>query len=157
MRVLFDVAAHADREQRPALLIVDVVRSFTGSKPRDVLEAILVGVPFLLVAVDIAALEAQGIVPDVIVGTSAGSVLAARLSEDSGTSVLLLEAGPEDRNPWIHIPIGVAKTIRDPSVNWLYSTEPDAASGSIIGIVVPGTFCIGIARNSSSDGISVPG
>ena len=65
----------------------------------------------------------------VIVGAgSAGSVLAARLSEDPACSVLLLEAGPKDTNPWIHIPIGVAKTIRNGSVNWLYSTQPDAAT-----------------------------
>lgn len=65
----------------------------------------------------------------VIVGAgSAGSVLAARLTEDPSCSVLLLEAGPKDTNPWIHIPIGVSKTIRDKSVNWLFSTEPDAAT-----------------------------
>lgn len=67
----------------------------------------------------------------IIVGAgSAGSVLAARLSEDPKTSVLLLEAGPKDRNPWIHIPIGVGKTIRNSSVNWLYSTEPDDATSN---------------------------
>ena len=46
-----------------------------------------------------------------------------------GHSVLLLEAGPQDTNPWIHIPIGVAKTIRNPAVNWLYKTQPDSATG----------------------------
>jgi choline dehydrogenase len=67
----------------------------------------------------------------VIVGAgSAGCVLAARLTEDPNVSVLLLEAGPEDRNPWIHIPIGVAKTIRNRSVNWLYATEPDPATAN---------------------------
>lgn len=65
----------------------------------------------------------------IIVGAgSAGAVLAARLSENPATSVLLIEAGPKDRNPWIHIPIGVAKTIRNPSVNWLYQTQPDSAT-----------------------------
>jgi choline dehydrogenase len=67
----------------------------------------------------------------IIVGAgSAGSVLAARLSEDAAVSVLLIEAGPKDTNPWIHIPIGVAKTIRNKSVNWLYSTQPDSATAN---------------------------
>lgn len=65
----------------------------------------------------------------IIVGAgSAGSVLASRLSENSANSVLLLEAGPKDTNPWIHVPIGVAKTIRNSSVNWLYNTQPDSAT-----------------------------
>jgi choline dehydrogenase len=65
----------------------------------------------------------------VIVGAgSAGCVLAARLSENPAQRVLLLEAGPEDRNRWIHIPIGFGKTLRDGSVNWLYRTEPDPAT-----------------------------
>jgi choline dehydrogenase len=72
----------------------------------------------------------------VIVGAgSAGCVLAARLSEDPGTRVLLLEAGGDDRpgkekgqflsNLWIHVPIGYSQTLKDPKVNWLYQTEPD--------------------------------
>ena len=65
----------------------------------------------------------------IVVGAgSAGAVLAARLSEDPTISVLLLEAGPKDLNPWIHIPIGVAKTIRNPLVNWMYQTQPDGAT-----------------------------
>ena len=62
----------------------------------------------------------------VVVGAgSAGCVVAARLTERSGTSVVLLEAGGADRNPWIHIPLGYGKTIADPRVNWCYETEPD--------------------------------
>ena len=62
----------------------------------------------------------------VIVGAgSAGCVMAARLSEDPGTEVVLLEAGPKDSNPWIHIPLGYGKTIDDKRVNWCYETEPD--------------------------------
>jgi choline dehydrogenase len=62
----------------------------------------------------------------VVVGAgSAGCVVAARLSEDPNTRVVLLEAGGPDRNIWIHIPIGYGKTIADPAVNWCYQTEPD--------------------------------
>jgi choline dehydrogenase len=38
---------------------------------------------------------------------------------------VLLEAGGEDKNRWIHIPLGFGKTFADPSVNWCYETEPD--------------------------------
>ncbi|HNB45441.1 MAG TPA: choline dehydrogenase [Burkholderiaceae bacterium] len=62
----------------------------------------------------------------VIVGAgSAGCVLAARLSEDPSTRVLLLEAGPPDRSPWLHLPIGYGKTMWDPRVNWCFHTDPD--------------------------------
>jgi choline dehydrogenase len=62
----------------------------------------------------------------VIVGAgSAGCVLANRLSADGRHSVLLLEAGPVDRNPWIHIPIGYAKTMFHPVYNWMFYTEPE--------------------------------
>src|ERR1700742_3314949 len=62
----------------------------------------------------------------VIVGAgSAGCVMAARLSEDASTRVVLLEAGGEDRNRWSHIPLGYGKTFADASVNWCYEAEPD--------------------------------
>ena len=62
----------------------------------------------------------------IVVGAgSAGCVLAARLSEDPATRVLLLEAGPPDRSPWIHLPIGYGKTMWDERVNWRFQTEPD--------------------------------
>jgi choline dehydrogenase len=62
----------------------------------------------------------------VIIGAgSAGCVLANRLSADGRNSVLLLEAGPPDRYPWIHIPIGYAKTMFHPVYNWCFKTEPD--------------------------------
>ena len=62
----------------------------------------------------------------IVIGAgSAGAVVAARLSEASRYRVLLLEAGPPDRNVWIHIPIGYAKTFLDPKVNWKYETDPE--------------------------------
>ena len=66
----------------------------------------------------------------VIVGAgSAGCVLADRLSA-SGASVILLEAGPRDLHPMIHIPAGVLKLLKNPLVNWNYESEPQAASGN---------------------------
>ncbi len=62
----------------------------------------------------------------VVVGAgSAGCVMATRLSEDPATRVVLLEAGGQDDNRWIYIPLGFGKTFADPSVNWCYETEPD--------------------------------
>lgn len=61
----------------------------------------------------------------VVGGGSAGCVLANRLSEDPSVSVVLLEAGPRDWNPWIHVPVGYFKTMHNPSVDWCYRTEPD--------------------------------
>jgi choline dehydrogenase len=62
----------------------------------------------------------------VIIGAgSAGCVLAARLSEDPSVRVLLLEAGPEDRSIWLHLPIGYGKTMWSPRYNWCFHTDPD--------------------------------
>ena len=62
----------------------------------------------------------------VIVGAgSAGCVMAARLSENPATRVVLLEAGGHDRHFWIHVPLGYGKTITDKRVNWCYETEPE--------------------------------
>jgi choline dehydrogenase len=55
---------------------------------------------------------------------SAGCAVAGRLAESRQYRVLLLEAGPPDKNPWIHIPLGYAKTYVDPAVNWMFETEP---------------------------------
>ena len=61
----------------------------------------------------------------VIVGAgAAGCVLANRLTEDGAATVCVLEAGPPDRNPYIHIPAGFIKTLFDPSCTWQFKTEP---------------------------------
>jgi choline dehydrogenase len=63
----------------------------------------------------------------IIIGAgSAGCVLAARLSEDAATRVLVLEAGPAPRTPWIRIPAGTSQLIFPGKYNWGYSTEPEA-------------------------------
>jgi choline dehydrogenase len=60
----------------------------------------------------------------VIVGAgTAGCVLANRLTACGTYSVCLLEAGPPDWNPMIHIPAGFIKTLVNPSVNWMYQSE----------------------------------
>ena len=65
----------------------------------------------------------------VVGGGSAGCILANRLTEGGKHSVCLLEAGPPDWNPYIHIPAGFIKTLVDPKVNWLYQAEPSSGTG----------------------------
>ncbi|WP_316177801.1 GMC family oxidoreductase [Bradyrhizobium sp. SZCCHNRI1009] len=61
----------------------------------------------------------------VIVGAgSAGCVLASRLSEDPEVTVCVLEAGPRDWHPYIHLPAGFIKTFYMKSINWGYQQEP---------------------------------
>ncbi len=66
----------------------------------------------------------------IIVGSgAAGSVLADRLSADGKSTVCVLEAGPSDSNPWIHMPAGFTKTLSNPAVSWQFSTEPTEMTG----------------------------
>ena len=59
----------------------------------------------------------------VIVGAgSAGCVVARRLA-DTGHKVVLLEAGPKDTHPYIHIPAGILKLLDHPKLNWNYHSE----------------------------------
>ncbi|MBU3740512.1 MAG: choline dehydrogenase, partial [Rhodoferax sp.] len=61
----------------------------------------------------------------IVGGGAAGCVLASRLTEDPSCRVLLLEAGPPDRHPFIHIPAAFIFVYRDQRHNWHYQTEPD--------------------------------
>ncbi|MDO8298393.1 GMC family oxidoreductase [Lacisediminimonas sp.] len=63
----------------------------------------------------------------IIIGAgTAGCLLANRLSQDRGASVLLIEAGRKDDYIWIHIPVGYLYCIDNPRTDWLYRTEQDA-------------------------------
>jgi choline dehydrogenase len=61
----------------------------------------------------------------IIVGAgSAGCVLANRLTASGRHRVLLLEAGPDNWHPWLHIPLGFGRLFTDKRYNWCYETEP---------------------------------
>lgn len=65
----------------------------------------------------------------VVGGGSAGCVLAARLSEDPGVQVALLEAGPADTSVLIHCPAGLALLAKNGQANWGFETEPQPGLG----------------------------
>jgi len=66
----------------------------------------------------------------IVVGAgSAGCIVASRLSESGRHTVLLIEAGGEDKSFWFKIPVGYAKSYYNPKVNWMYRTEPEANLG----------------------------
>ncbi len=66
----------------------------------------------------------------VVVGAgSAGCVIANRLSADPGNSVVLLEAGGADRNPWIHVPGGFFKLVYHQTLSWGFQSEAEPGLG----------------------------
>jgi choline dehydrogenase len=66
----------------------------------------------------------------IVVGAgSAGCVIASRLSEDTGCSVLLLEAGGNDDHLYIRMPLGFLKAMFDPRFAWGFMSEPEARLG----------------------------
>ena len=68
----------------------------------------------------------QGQYDYIIVGAgSAGCVLANRLTADGRATVLLLEAGPRDTDPWIHVPLGYGKLFARRDINWAYDSESE--------------------------------
>jgi choline dehydrogenase len=62
----------------------------------------------------------------IVIGAgSAGCALVGRLAERITGRILLLEAGPRDLSPWLHMPIGYGKSYYNPRVNWMYRTQPE--------------------------------
>ncbi len=66
----------------------------------------------------------------IIVGAgSAGCVIASRLAEDPSTTICVLEAGPSDWHPMIHIPVGWMKLLNNPKYNWMYEADASEWTG----------------------------
>ena len=65
----------------------------------------------------------------IVGGGSAGCVLANRLSENPANTVVLIEAGPPDTSPFIHMPAGIIPVIRSDKLNWKYWTAKEPNMG----------------------------
>jgi choline dehydrogenase len=71
--------------------------------------------------------QSAGTYDYIIIGAgTAGCVLANRLTQDTGKSVLLIEAGGKDDYVWIHIPVGYLYCIDNPRTDWRFRTEADS-------------------------------
>lgn len=87
----------------------------------------------------------------VIVGAgSAGCILANRLTACGRYTVCLLEAGPSDWHPMIHIPAGFIKTLVNPKLNWMYHCEPSAGTN---GRIIPAPRGKVLGGSSSINGM----
>ncbi len=65
----------------------------------------------------------------IVGGGSAGCVLASRLTEDAEVSVCLLEAGPPDSHPLIHMPMGILWMMHSKVLNWQFQTRGEPELG----------------------------
>lgn len=86
----------------------------------------------------------------IIGGGTAGSLLANRLTEDPQTTVCLLEAGPADNHPYIHIPAGFIKILSNPSYTWTFQSEPSPGTA---GRPIPATQGRTLGGSSSINGM----
>ncbi len=87
----------------------------------------------------------------VVVGSgAAGSVLAYRLTETPGTTVCVLETGPPDRHPFIHVPGGFIKMLFNPAYTWQFKTEPSEGTA---GRRIPTTQGRTLGGSSSINGM----
>ncbi|MBP5858539.1 GMC family oxidoreductase N-terminal domain-containing protein [Marivibrio halodurans] len=86
----------------------------------------------------------------IVGGGTAGALLANRLTEDSKTTVCLLEAGPPDNHPYIHIPAGFIKILSNPSYTWPFQSEPSAGTA---GRAIPATQGKTLGGSSSINGM----
>ena len=87
----------------------------------------------------------------IIVGAgSAGCVLANRLSKDPQNSVLLIEAGPKDNHPMIHMPGGCAEVLKSDKLNWKFESTPQENAGNNVYDVPRGKT---LGGSSSSNGM----
>src|SRR5438552_8646933 len=67
----------------------------------------------------------------VVIGAgAAGSIVAARLSEDPAVTVCVLEAGPSDRHPFLSIPGGFTRMVNNERYTWQFPTEPTPLTGN---------------------------
>lgn len=67
----------------------------------------------------------------VVIGAgAAGSIIAARLTENPGTTVCVLEAGPSDLRPYVYVPAGFVKTLKQDAITWQFKTEPTEHTGN---------------------------
>jgi choline dehydrogenase len=87
----------------------------------------------------------------IIVGAgSAGCVLANRLSKDPKNSVLLIEAGPKDNNPMIHMPGGCAEVLKSNKLNWKFESTAQKSAGNNVYEIPRGKT---LGGSSSSNGM----